>query len=454
MTSELIISVSGLRGVVGESLTADVAQRYVAAFAAELPAGPIVVGNDGRESGPVFAAAIGETLAGLGREVLDAGAAATPTIGVLVRELKAAGGVQISASHNPVQYNGLKLFTSAGRVIPAAEGQRVIDRFRDARSPTTAGLRPAGAREGGQHRLSDTTSAHLRLIAAICDVERIRRQRFRVLLDANHGAGAVLGRPLLDMLGCDVTVLGQTPDGRFEHRPEPTEQNLAEVREQAVAAGAAVTFCQDPDADRLAIIDQRGRYIGEEKTPALCVEHVLRSGRRGPVVTNCSTSRMSETIARKYGVPFYRSLVGEANVVDLMLQHDAAIGGEGNGGVIDPRVGLVRDSFAAMALVLDAVASREAPLSALADELPRYAIYKTTIAVAAADVPAALDALARAFPDAATDRLDGLRLDWPSGAWLLVRPSNTEPIVRAIAEASTADEAQAICERAARAILS
>jgi phosphomannomutase len=453
MTSELIISVSGLRGTVGETLTPEVASGYVAAFAAELPPGPIVIGRDGRESGPMFAKVIGDSLARLGREVLDAGAAATPTVGVLVRDLKAAGGIQISASHNPSQYNGIKLFSSAGRVIPAAEGQRVVDRFRvPESSPPAAGPRPAGASIGGVQQLRDTTTAHLKLIESICNIDRIRSKRFRVLLDANHGAGGVLGRPLLEMLGCHVTVLGETPDGRFDHLPEPTEVNLASVLEQVIAGKADIGFCQDPDADRLAIIDERGRYIGEEKTPALCVEHLLSSGRLGPVVTNCSTSRMSEDIARKYGVPFFRSKVGEANVVDLMLEKDAAIGAEGNGGVIDPRVVLVRDSFVGMALTLDAMAARGLPVSQLADDLPQYAIHKTTIAVAADEISTALDALERHFGDATADRLDGLRLDWPSSAWLLVRPSNTEPIVRAIAEAPTIEEAKAICEQAARAI--
>ncbi len=455
MSSELIISVSGLRGVVGQSLTADVAMRYAAAFAAELSAGAVVIGRDGRESGPVFTKAIAKSLARAGREVLDAGVAATPTVGVLVREHQAAGGIQISASHNPWQYNGIKLFSAAGRVIPAAEGQRVLERYRSSPEPlSAAGQRPAGAAPGGVTSLPDSTAAHLRLVEQTCNVDRIRARRFRVVLDANHGAGSLLGLGLLEHLGCDVTLLGATPDGQFVHPPEPTEANLATVLSEVTRRQADIGFCQDPDADRLAIIDERGRYIGEEKTLALCVNHILRAGLRGPVVTNCSTSRMSEDLAKKYGVPFFRSKVGEANVVDMMLEKNAVIGGEGNGGVIDPRVGLVRDSFLGMALVLDAMASRGLPLSALADELPKYEIHKSTISVPSDRVPAALDALEHGFAGAKADRLDGLRLDWPTGAWLLVRPSNTEPIVRAIAEAGTQDEARALCEQAARIIAS
>ncbi|BBO31852.1 phosphoglucosamine mutase [Lacipirellula parvula] len=451
MSAELIISVSGLRGIVDETLTDDVARRYAAAFAAELPAGPVVIGRDGRASGARFARVIGETLASLGegREVIDAGVAATPTVGVLVRDLRAAGGVQISASHNPPQYNGIKLFSSAGRVIPAAAGQRVLDRYR---ATVAAAQRPAGATTAAVSPLADPITAHLRLIEQICNVPRIHSKRFRVLLDANHGSGSVLGKVLLEHLGCETIILGPTPDGAFAHTPEPTEANLAGVLKDVVERQAAIGFCQDPDADRLAIIDELGRYIGEEKTPALCVDHVLRSGLRGPIVTNCSTSRMSEDLAAKYGVPFFRSKVGEANVVDKMLEVGALLGAEGNGGIIDPRVGLVRDSFVGMALVLDAMAARDLPVSALADELPAYAIHKSTIAVPSAAIPAALEKLATVFPNATADRLDGLRLDWPNGAWLLVRPSNTEPIVRAIAEAPTMEEARELCERSARAI--
>jgi len=430
--------------------------RYAAAFAAELPPGPIVLGRDGRASGTMFVEAIGKALADAGRHLLDAGVAATPTVGVLVRDLRAAGGIEISASHNPPQYNGIKLFNGEGRIFPAVDGQRVLDRYRAlSTSPSAADQsRRVGTGEAAQkvQLIQDTISTHLELIEGVCDVQRIRERRFRVLLDANHGAGSVLGKALLEHLGCAMTDLGDAPDGDFAHPPEPTEVNLASVVRDVAKRQADVGFCQDPDADRLAIIDELGRYIGEEKTLALCVDHVLRSGRRGPVVTNCSTSRMSEDLARKYGVPFFRSKVGEANVVDVMLQQNAIIGGEGNGGVIEPRVGLVRDSFVGIAQLLDAMAARDLPVSALADELPRYAIHKTTIAVPSERIPAALDALERAFKDATPDRLDGLRLDWPSGAWLLVRPSNTEPIVRAIAEAATAEEARGLCDNAAAVI--
>jgi phosphomannomutase len=468
MAHELIISVSGLRGIVGQSLTPEVASRYAAAFAETLPAGPIVVTRDGRANGAGLIAPVVTGLLQNGpREVLDGGIAATPTTGVLVRHYRCAAGVQISASHNPAEYNGIKLFSSEGRVVPSAVGQQVLQRFHATAYPTSNSqhLNRGRGRPGSQHpasniqhptssiqHLADTTSAHLALVEKIVDVGRIRGRRFRVLLDANHGAGSVLGKRLLERLGCDAIVLGGEPDGRFAHAPEPTSENLTGVLAEVTRAKADVGFCQDPDADRLAIIDEHGRYLGEECTLAICADHVLRRT-PGPVVTNCSTSRMTEDLARKYGVPFFRSAVGEANVVDEMLHHRAVLGGEGNGGVIDPRVGLVRDSFVAMALVLDAMAARGLPVSALADELPRYAIWKTKMELPSEEVPAAFASLEHHFHAATVNRLDGIRFDWQrpdgTGSWLLVRPSNTEPIVRIIAEAPVESESERLCDEAA-----
>lgn len=433
--SEPIISVSGLRGIVGETLTPTVAVNYVAAYAASAPAGPIVVTRDGRASGKMLAAAIHSAFLAVGRDVIDAGIAATPTTGVLVQKLGAAGGVQITASHNPPEYNGIKLFSQSGRVIPAGPGREVLEQYRRG---TTNWI--SQDRLGKMRPCKDSLSAHLESVLATVDIQRIRERRFNVVLDSNHGSGSLLGRRLLESLGCRITLMGEVPNGEFAHPAEPTAENLATVLAAVPQAGADVGFCQDPDADRLAVIDESGRYIGEEYTVAVIANHMLRS-RRGAIVTNCSTSRMTEDIARHYGQPFYRSAVGEANVVDKMLETDAIFGGEGNGGPIDPRVGMVRDSFVGMALLLEAMAERSASISKLADELPRYSIHKSKISLAAERVPAALDALEAHFADAAADRLDGLRLDWPD-AWLLVRPSNTEPIVRAVAEAK--DQARAV----------
>jgi phosphomannomutase len=428
--------------VVGSSLTPEIVTGYVAAFAESLPDGPVVVTRDGRHTGPMVAAAVQAALMAAGRTCMNAEIAATPTTGVLVRHLGAAGGIQISASHNPPEYNGLKLFDRTGRVIPAGPGQQVLDRYREG-SPGWKNCDELGE----SHTVQETVLAHLAMVADICDVERIRQRNFKVLLDANNGSGSVLGIPLLRELNCQISLLGGEPNGRFAHTPEPTAENLAGVLTLVKEVGADIGFCQDPDADRLAVIDEIGKYLGEEYTVSLCMDHVLRKS-PGPVVTNCSTSRMTQDLAEKYGVPFFRSKVGEANVVDLMLQENAVLGGEGNGGIIDPRVGLVRDSFVGMALLLDAMCQRELPVSALAKELPRYAIHKSKVVMAQEKVPAALEALEKHFSEATADRLDGLRLDWPN-KWLLVRASNTEPIIRVVAEAPTEQESRELCEATA-----
>lgn len=436
-----IISVSGLRGVVGESLTPEVTARYVGAFASSLPAGRVLVTRDGRATGPMVVDAVRSAIAAAGRTPLDAGVAATPTAGVLVQSEACVGGVQVSASHNPPEYNGLKLFGDDGRILPAERGEEVKRRY-------VAGEvdYASHAEVGLAETLVDSTSEHLRRVEAIVDVEKVRGRAYRVLLDANHGSGAVLGAELLARLGCEVTVLGEEPHGRFAHPPEPTEANLSKVA--LGAAGYDAVFCQDPDADRLAIIDGAGRYLGEELTLALCVDHQLRQ-KPGPVVSNCSSSRVTRDLAERYGVPFHQSAVGEANVVDAMLGHDAVLGGEGAGGVIHPEVILVRDSFVGMAMVLDAMAARDSTLAAIADELPKYAIHKAKAPLDPERLAATLDSLETHFADAESSRLDGLRLDWPAERkWLLVRASNTEPIVRLIAEAPETAEAVALCDTA------
>ena len=422
--------------------------RFACAFAAGLEEGPIVVTRDGRASGRMLADAIRAGLCGVGRDVIDADVAATPTTGVLVRRVGgAAGGIQISASHNPAEYNGMKLFGSDGRVIGAEAGERVVRQYRDSDTSWVT-----HDRLGHVVTCNDPTDLHFGLVIESVNGDRIREQRFKTLLDSNHGAGSELGRELLEALGCRLTLLGGTPDGCFEHTPEPTAENLAGVRQQVLEAGADVGFCQDPDADRLAVIDETGRYIGEEYTLALCLDHVLRT-RPGPIVTNCATSRMSEDLAQRYGCEFHRSAVGEANVCTRMQEVHAVFGGEGNGGPIDPRVGYVRDSFVGMALILDAMASRQMKVSQLADELPSYAIHKTKITLDRDRIPAALDAIEKHFSEATADRQDGLRIDWPD-RWLLIRASNTEPIVRIIAETPDAASSVGLCNNAASVIAS
>lgn len=446
-----IASVSGLRGVVGDGLDPTVVVEFAAAYASGRAPGPIVVGHDGRVSAQVFTSAVLAGVTATGHDALLVGPTATPTIGRLVRDQGAAGGIQISASHNPSKYNGLKFFQPEGMVLSAAEGRDVLDRIERRAFGWAAwdGL-------GRVRTLEDPDQTHLNHVLRIVDVDAIRRRKFTVALDACHGAGGRLGAALLRALGCDAVVLGALPDGRYNHPPEPTEANLSAFAAIVPATGAVVGFAQDPDADRLALVDETGRYIGEELTLALAVSRRLAQT-RGPLVLNLSTSRVSEDLAARFGCPVHRTPVGEIHVVERMRAEGAVLGGEGNGGVIDPRVGFVRDSFVAMALVLDLLAETGAPLSQLVDALPKYAMikdqYPLKLEPGSAGVGVLWDKITAAHPDARADRSDGLRLDW-SDRWVHVRASNTEPIVRVIAESVDPATARALADQIGRWVTS
>ncbi len=372
-------------------------------------------------------------------------ALSTPTMGILVREYRAVGGIQISASHNPPSYNGIKLFNESGRVLPAGDGKLVLDAYKSELSsfPPWDELKTATI-------ISDPVAAHLKLVLGIVDEARIRAKAFRVLLDSNHGAGSILGRELLTNLSCQVQILGGEPDGKFEHPPEPLPENLAEVSRHFDSDKFDVGFCQDPDADRLAILDEHGKYIGEECTVALCLKQILTE-RSGPIVTNCATSWMTKILAEKHQATWLESRVGEANVVDRMLESGAIFGGEGNGGPIDPRVGLVRDSFVGMALVLNLMASTGQSVSQLVGSLPPRFMMKSKLNMTAKEMESKMRLLESHFKDAKVDRLDGARFLW-NDRWLLLRASNTEPLVRLIAEAPTESEARDMVDSASKAM--
>ncbi len=443
MAGTRIASVSGIRGVVGDGFDPSVAADFVAAYAAGQGIGPIVVGHDARVSAPIFEGAVVAALRAAGRDVLLAGAVATPTLGRLVVDHQAAGGVQISASHNPPQYNGLKFFQPGGMVLGPAEGKAMLARW-EAHDLGWA----AWDRLGSVAPIAHPDARHLERILTTVDREAIRRAQFTVALDACHGAGGRLADALFRALGVEAVILGSQPDGRYDHPPEPTAANLAQFGRIIPAIGAAVGFAQDPDADRLAIIDETGDYIGEELTLALAASHRLTQA-IGPVALNLSTSRTTEDLAGRFGAPVVRTPVGEIHVVQAMQAHQALLGGEGNGGVIDPRVGFVRDSFVGMALVLDLLAATKMPLSALVAALPQFSMVKDQYPrpVAASGVPTnpveLFDRIADRYPTVATDRRDGLRLDW-GDRWVHVRVSNTEPIVRVIAEARDAATARGL----------
>ena len=442
MASELIVSVSGIRGIIGAGLWPGPALAFAAALGTYHQGRRIVLCRDSRPSGLVLRHAVLAGLLGTGCDVVDLGVAPTPTCGLAVTRLKAAGAIQITASHNPAPWNGLKLFGGDGGVLSAARGKEVKALY-----------------DGGTFRqvphdqlgaFSENLQAedwHRQRVLELVDVTRIRSRGLRVLLDANGGAGGPLGKALLVALGCAAVVKGGHADGFFEHPPEPLVENLQGILPLVPQENAALGCVLDPDADRLALIDETGRYIGEELTLALAVLCRLRQ-ERGPVVINMSTSRVVEDIAKSFNVPCHRSAVGEANVVEKMREAGAVIGGEGNGGVIDPRVGWVRDPFIGMGLVLDLLAESNKTLSAQVAELPAYTIVKDKYEVARERLPHLNAALEKRWPEAKANRLDGLRLDWDD-RWVHVRPSNTEPIIRVIAEAPERAAAEALCREVA-----
>ncbi len=436
--SDLIVSVSGIRGVVGQGLTGAAAWAFAAALGTYTHGGRIVLSRDGRPSGAMLRHAVLAGLLGAGCEVHDLGVAPTPTVGLAVRRLQAAGAMQITASHNPAEWNGLKLFAADGAVLSHEEGQKIKTLFEEGRFRQVPWDKIGTLTECRQ-----AEGWHRDRVLELVEMVKIRDRGFTVVLDTNGGAGGPLGRDLLDALGCRPLVLGGFANGAFAHPPEPLAENLASILPRIPAAGADAGFVLDPDADRLALVDETGRYLGEELTLALAVWFRLKQ-ERGPVVINMSTSRMVEDLARQFGVPCHRSAVGEANVVARMRACGALIGGEGNGGVIDPRVGYVRDPFIGMGLILSLMAGTGKKLSALAAELPVYHIVKDKYPVSRERLPRLEQALLTRWPEAAPNRLDGLRLDWPD-RWLHVRPSNTEPIVRVIAEAPRRAEAERLC---------
>lgn len=441
----LMVSVSGIRGRVGAGLTPLVVATYAGAFGAWARGNggsdAVVVGRDSRVSGPLFHRIVVGTLQAVGCRVIDIGLTTTPTCQLAVEHHHAAGGLMLSASHNPIEWNALKFIGASGLFLEKHEGEAM-------RALVESGIDyVTWDRLGDVVTDADAAARHLEQVLALpyVDVERIRARGFTVALDCVRGAGAVIIPQLLERLGCTVTGINLEPDGRFPREPEPTAENLREFERFVRESGADIGFAVDPDVDRLALVSEKGKAIGEDFTLALAARLVLRH-RKGPVVTNLSTSRLVEDVAREAGVEAIRAPVGEVNVAVKMRETNAAIGGEGNGGVILPEMHLGRDAPIGVALMLQLLVEEGRPLSAIAADLPRYVIVKDKLDRPDAPLDAVYEALTGAFRDAAVDRQDGLRLSWPD-RWVHIRPSGTEPIVRVIAEAPTAEAAAELVRR-------
>lgn len=440
----LMMSVSGVRGVIGDSMTPNLAAAMGAAFGTYLRGGPVVLGMDSRPSGEMVASAVKAGLLSAGCHVVELGLATTPGTAVMVTELGAKGGVVITASHNPVIWNGIKFLTASGRAPSAQIAEQIFAIHRDQRA-----RHEDVDRVGRSERDLSTCDRHVARVIRVVDAAAIRRRQLKVVLDSVNGAGGASGRTLLEMLGCKVVHINADPTGHFAHPPEPTAENLVSLCEAVKKNGADIGFAQDPDADRLAIVDNSGRYIGEEYTLALAAKFVL-SKSPGAAAANLSTSRMIDDIASALGGPcaVYRTAVGEANVVDAISARKCVIGGEGNGGVIDPRVVLVRDSLASMGLVLGLLAEDWRPLSAIVDEMPRYVMVKQKYELTREQINVWMQRVRLDTHGGRLSDVDGLRIDWPEG-WVHVRPSNTEPIARVISEAADEATALALAKRVA-----
>jgi len=443
----LMVSASGVRGIVGETLTPDVVLRVAGAHASFLDAGPVVVGRDTRPSGLWVSRLTQAALMASGHDVIEVGVAPTPTILFAIRHHGASGGIAITASHNPAPWNALKLFGPGGTFLAPAQSEEVARRARQGRASWVAHAEVGSIRED-----TGAIQRHRDAILALpgLDVARIRKRRFRVVVDATNGAGSLATPALLEALGCEVERLYCEPDGRFPRVAEPLPENLGALGERVRATGAVLGFANDPDADRLAIVDERGEPIGEERTLQIAVDWALAHA-RGPVAVNASTSIGVEIIARRYGAPVHRTKIGEAHVAQKLIEVGGVIGGEGNGGVIYPALHATRDALLAAAVTMDWLASEARPLSARVAELPPVTMVKRKLDVKLEDPGALQDALARAFPDGERNVLDGEKYLWED-CWVQVRASGTEPIVRILAEARTREEAESLADRAGEAV--
>ncbi len=438
-------SISGFRGTIGgrpgDNLTPEDIVRNVAGYAAWLiESGAkrlVVIGRDGRPSGEVVKALTAATLQSMGIDVVDLDYATTPTVEMAVTRHEAGGGIILSASHNPKEYNALKLLNHQGEFISAAAGARLLQLVEDG-VITYVPVDDLGTLNTDgtalQHHVKEVLGHPL------VAVDAIRRASFRVVLDAVNSVGAIAIPALCRALDVACEVMNGDLTGDFAHNPEPLPQHLGGLVARLTESDADLGVAVDPDVDRLALVGPGGRWIGEEYTLALVADYVL-SHTPGPVVSNLSSSRVVADVAERYGQSYAASAVGEVNVVEKMRQVNAVIGGEGNGGIIDPRLHYGRDSLIGLALVLSHLATSGKSVNELRDGYPHYEIVKDKKAVAADyDLTRAFQKAKAAFPDARIDETDGLKLDFPDG-WVHLRASNTEPIVRVYAEAGTVERA-------------
>jgi phosphomannomutase len=439
----LKIGVSGIRGVVGEFLTPALACSFGQAFATYVGVGRVVVGRDTRTTGEMLQHAVQCGLLSAGCEVIDVGILPTPTIQMYVASSHSRGGIAVTASHNPPEYNALKLFNAEGLFFNNYERNELIDLYHqsDFREAVNSQIRDVRTEREAPPRL------HLERVLRNVDVDRVKRRRFRVALDAVNGAGSVMTPGFLSStLGCDLHAMSVDPTKPFPRVAEPRPDTLGDLAALVSRDKCELGFAQDPDADRLAVVDEHGYVLDNDDVLALVVDVAL-ARLPGDVVVNLTTSSVIDDVAARYGRKVYRTPVGEANVVEMMQAVHAVIGGEGsNGGIIFPSVHLCRDSYTGMAFLLDRMAETGKSISQLAAELPKYHRRLGKVAYEHGRLGPLMQALEDSFPEAALDRSDGLKLIWPD-AWIHVRASNTEPLLRLAAESKSEEDMEALYGR-------
>jgi len=431
--------IAGVRGVVGDSLTPQLLIGFAQAFGTYLDGGTVVLGRDTRPSGEMVRNALVGGLLATGCKVIDVGVAPVPTIQHAVRRHAADGGIAITASHNPQQWNALKFIYHDGILLRPYQAQELLSVYYQGNFDLAASEALGSVEEDRQ-----AIEAHLaELLQALGDdFDLITNRQMRVVVDCCNGAGALASETFLYALGCEAILINETPDGLFAHEPEPIPANLRQLEEAVREHGADLGFAQDADADRVAIVNERGEAISEEFANVFCAD-ALPPDQPGPIVTNLSASRMVDEAATRNGRAVIRTAVGEINVVQGMQRNQAALGGEGNGGVIWPRLQYCRDSFAAMALILAGLARRGGAVSDWQSSFRPGSIVKEKIACSASLAQPVMMALREAYAHEQTDLTEGVRVVWPDGSCLHVRPSNTEPIIRVVAEADEPQAAEA-----------
>lgn len=434
-TQTLKISISGVRGVVGESLTPGLLVRFSQSFGTYLGAGTIVVGRDTRTSGEMVKHAVLSGLLATGCRVIDLDIVPVPTVQFMVRKLKARGGVAITASHNPAQWNALKFIREDGCFLNGYQARELLEVYHQGE------YRKAPSSEIHQPRaFANATTLHADAILANLGRLPVKGKPIHVVIDSVNGAGSVMAKTFLERLGCKVTAINSEPNGIFPRPPEPLPQNLSDLCEAVVKHNADVGFAQDADADRLAAVSEKGIPIGEDYTLALAIDCVLAK-QKGAVVVNLSTSKLADDIAAKHGCRIMKSKIGEINVTEMMRLEKAVIGGEGNGGVIYPAVNLARDSFTGMAIILHHIARKKKKVSEIVAELPYYAMHKTSLTCPGRISAEVMEALTAKYRGKNVDLTDGIKIT-KGKTWALIRSSNTEPILRIITEAPSQDGAE------------